>query len=63
MSEAGIVLEDYKHIEMFNKYQEMRDQGEKYVYIIATLSDEYNLSERTVSRIISRFIKYCQHET
>lgn len=59
MSENGIVADDYKHIQMFKDYTKMKDCGDKISYIVQVLSSRYNLSERSVYRIIKRFHGYC----
>ena len=55
MSECGIKSEDWKHLTMYEEFVTMRINKDKFRYIMAFLSDKYQLSESTVKRIIKRF--------
>jgi hypothetical protein len=54
MVSAGIRHDDYKHVELYNEYTVMKECGEKVTYIVAHLSEKYNLSERFIYSFISR---------
>lgn len=54
MSAFDLRREDYKHIELFEEYAQMRGKGEKVEYILSVLSRRYKLSESTVKRIVRR---------
>ena len=54
MSNSGIKTGDWKHLEMFDEYLDMRKNCEKFRYIMAYLSEKYRISESTVKRIIKR---------
>jgi Mor family transcriptional regulator len=54
MSNSGIKTEDWRHIEMYEEYEDMRKNCEKFRYIMAYLSEKYRLSESSVRRIIKR---------
>lgn len=55
----GIRPDDHKHLDLYNDYQAMKTQGEKVTYIVATLAERYNISERKVYDIVGRFGKDC----
>ena len=54
MSKHDIKLNDWKHIEMFEEYLDMRRNREKFRYIMAYLAEKYKISESTVKRIVKR---------
>jgi hypothetical protein len=54
MSENGIRPSDIRYVQMFTDYQSMRNDGEKFAVCIAVLSSKYDISERTVTRLINR---------
>lgn len=57
MSDFGLRRDDYLHIELYEEYTRMRDNGEKVEYILYFLASKYKLSESTVKRIVRRFSK------
>ncbi len=57
MSKHDIRQSDYAFIELYEEYLVMRDRGDKYNYIIAVLSERYNISDSTVKRIVRRLSK------
>ena len=57
MSKFDLRRDDYHHIELYYEYTIMRNKEMKVDYILAYLSDKYNLSESTVKRIVKRFSK------
>ena len=54
MSNCGIRTSDWKHIEMFEEYLNMRRNCEKFRYIMAHLAEKYRMSESSIKRIIKR---------
>ena len=58
--DAGIRLDDYRYIDLYNEYQTMRKQGEKVTYIVAILSDKYGISERKVYNLVKRLNSHCK---
>ena len=54
MSEFGLRTTDYKHVQMYEKYDKMRKEGNKVDYILYYLSQKYHTSESSVKRIIKR---------
>jgi Mn-dependent DtxR family transcriptional regulator len=57
MSDCDLRIDDYKHIEMYEEYARMRQNGEKVDYILRFLSDKHKLSESTIKRIVRRLSK------
>lgn len=51
---AGIKINDYKYVELYEDYRQLNHRGEKKTYIVAFLSSKYNLSERHTYSVISR---------
>jgi hypothetical protein len=54
MSNSGIKIEDWQHIEMYEEYVDMRRNKEKFRYIIAYLAEKYKTSESTIKRVVKR---------
>jgi len=54
MSKCGIKTDDWQHLEMLDEYHSMRENCEKFRYIMAYLAEKYRLSESSVRRIIKR---------
>ena len=54
MSNSGIKTEDWQHIEMYEEYEDMRKNCEKFRYIMAYLAEKYNTSESTIKRVVKR---------
>ena len=54
MSEISLDVSDIKYLEMYKKYTRLTAEGHKKAYIMKYLSDEYNISERTIYRVIDR---------
>lgn len=57
--EAGIRLEDVKYIDLYNEFRPMHAQNIKVSYIVATLAEKYNISERKVYDLVRRFKSDC----
>lgn len=55
LARAGVAIEDVQYIPLWRDYEKLRRDGFKVVYIVAYLCDTYEVSERTVYRIIGRF--------
>ena len=60
---SGIKADDYKWIDMYREYREMKSKGDKMVYIVAVLSERYNVCERKVYKVIRRMQQDCQTGT
>lgn len=59
MYDNGINTEDYMIVKMFGEYLERKEKGEKISYIVATLSEKYGMSERTIYRRIKHLQTHC----
>lgn len=55
MSEVGIKIGDYRHLVLWNDYTALIADGNKKTYAMALVASRHKVSERTLSRIISRF--------
>lgn len=57
MTNNNIKPSDYIYVEMYSEYMRMRSEGHKYEYIVYYLSNQYNVSEASVYRIVKRLDK------
>lgn len=57
LNENGVRIEDVQYIDLFKDYERLTKDGLKQSYIVAHLSDEYNVPERTIYRVIARLSK------
>lgn len=51
---AGVKLSDCQYIDLFLSYNEMHESGYKVTYIVASLAEKYQISERKVYAILHR---------
>lgn len=56
----GIRISDYYWVELYKEYQAMLREGYKKMYIVALLSEHYNICERKVYKVINMMEKDCQ---
>lgn len=54
---AGLKVEDYKYVDLYNEFLCLKKQNEKVTYIVNHLSDKYKISERQVYSIVNRMQK------
>ena len=54
LDHMGIKTEHYRHVDIFNEYNERITNGEKTSYVVAVLSDKFGLGERTIYRIVKQ---------
>ena len=59
LHERGIKMEDYQHLPMIEEFDLMKKMGHKTTYIIAHLSEKYDICERKVYKIIGKMIMDC----
>lgn len=52
---TGYKPDDYKYIDLYKEYEQMRRKGEKVTYCVAFLSARHGVSERKVYEILGRF--------
>lgn len=54
LSDYGIKMDDYKYVDLFRDFVEMRTNGDKTTYIVVKLAEKYKLSETSVYRVLRR---------
>lgn len=54
MQQQTVELSDVRYLDMYKEYLRMVNEGHKKTYIIAFLSDEYNIGQRTLYRVIEK---------
>ena len=55
----GIKTGDYKYINLYHEYTQIKKQGNKTVYAVAVLSTRYGICERKVYKIINCMEQDC----
>lgn len=55
MQQCAVEVGDLRYLEMYKEYLQMVKEGHKKTYIVAFLSDEYGVGQRTLYRVIERF--------
>ena len=60
---TGYKPDDYKYIDLYREYEQMRRKGDKVTYCVAFLSARHGVSERKVYEILGRFKKECTFHT
>ena len=55
MDGVSLDVGDVKYIPVYQDYVRLSQEGHKKTYIMQYLSDEYNIAERTIYRIIDKF--------
>ena len=55
MDGVSLDVGDVKYILVYQDYVRLSQEGHKKTYIMQYLSDEYNIAERTIYRIIDKF--------
>lgn len=54
LAQVGIKPDDYQYVSLFQTYSQMLTDGHKVTYIVASLADQYKISERKVYGVIQR---------
>ena len=60
LEKSGVRPSDHKYVALFEDFRETRERGEKVAYIVACLSAQYNVSERSVYEIVKRLGSDCK---
>ena len=55
LTSAGVAIEDYKNIELYEDFIRLRAEGLKTAYVVDYCCRQYQLSERSVWRVVRRF--------
>ena len=63
LHKSGIKADDYRWIDLYRDYREMKRTGNKTVYIVAVLGERYNICERKVYKVLKRMQQDCQIDT
>ena len=56
----GIRAEDCQYIRLFQEFEVLKNSGEKVTYIVAALSEKYDISERKIYKIVRKFCSECR---
>lgn len=59
LTRMGFKPDDYKYIDLYKEYEQMRRQGDKVTYCVVVLSIRYGVCERKIYEIVGRFKKEC----
>lgn len=59
MSENDVMIDDWKYVEAYFTFRQMRRNMVKFRVAIRELADKYNVSTRTMERAIKRLEKEC----
>lgn len=54
LADNGVSPSDYKFLSLVEEYNRLKSEGHKYAYIVFYLSQQYDIGETTVYRIIKR---------
>lgn len=46
---------DVRYLELYKEYNRLMKEGHKKTYVLQYLSDEYNVDERTIYRVVKKF--------
>lgn len=57
LSECDIRIDDFKYLDLYSDYQEMKKLGYKMTYIVTILSEKYHIGIASVYRVLNRFGK------
>lgn len=55
MASISVNPKDCKYIELYKDYVRLQTEGHKTTYIMQYLSDEYDVDERTIYRVVNKF--------
>lgn len=55
----GIKVNDYKWLDLYNDYLQMKAEGYKTSYIVAKLSSKYKVCERQVFKVVKKMSLNC----
>lgn len=59
LQSSCIHIEDVRYLQMYSDYQIMKEAGGKMSYIVATLVDTYQISERQVYYLVKKLSQDC----
>lgn len=59
LTRMGFKPDDYKYIDLYKEYEQMRRQGDKVTYCVALSPCRHGVCERKIYEIVGRFKKEC----
>ncbi len=59
LESVGFRQADFRYLDLYKEYTEMKLGGVKKTWLVAVLADKYKLSERKVYELIKYFEKDC----
>ena len=59
LHQSGSRIDDYKYVNLYQDYLDMRHSGDKTTYIVMVLAERYHIAERTVYKLLRRFKREC----
>lgn len=63
LHDLGISTNDYKYLPMVEEFENMKKKGLKTTYIVAVLSEKYDICERKVYKVLRHFHADCHFRT
>ncbi len=60
LEKYGVKLSDHKYVALFEAFMVAKLRGEKVSYIVASLAEQYHMSERNVYEIVKRLGSDCK---
>lgn len=61
LHDFGIKIDDYQYVNLLNDYEKMKGEGNKQTYVVAKLSQKYNICERKIYKVLARMNIECQN--
>ena len=55
----GIKTDDYKWLDLYNDYLQMKAENHKTSYVVAKLSSKYKVCERQVFKVVKKMSQNC----
>ena len=55
----GIKVGDYKWLDLYNDYLQMKAENHKTSYVVAKLSSKYKVCERQVFKVVKKMSSNC----
>ena len=59
LHDFGIKINDYQYVNLLNDYEKMKGEGNKQTYVVAKLSQKYNICERKIYKVL--YIRIYSH--
>lgn len=57
LAKNNIEAKDVRYIDLYRDWVRMKNEGHKYSFIVYYLSQQYDVSERSINRIVHRLEK------